>query len=508
MFKSKKIKAILMIIIFGAILLAMPNFSQAASSEPNGKLRSETRKYTDLSDGKEKYKRYLLCSEKEGPKCTSNTNWEFHINLTNFTVYVYQKKSGKWKLYATQECAAGRIGDYHGLSITDSCETTISSIKRRGSTQYSSFYYCLWTTTNYAMHSKLYDKDVNKPTGKSNFGKGKYVSGGCIRMETDFVKKLYEKQGNKLIGSKVIAYYTKDCFLFNQANRRSEWATIKGNRYYFNKSGYIVSGPTKIGDKVYYFDLDGTYNKALTGLELRGHKYYFVRKGFVQTGWQTYNNKTYYFWKEDGTNLDVEHKKYQMATGLISLNGKIYYLSKKGVRQTGLKNIDNNKYYFDKKTGVACTGFKKINNKAYYFWKDDGTNSGKKHLKATMATNNISLNGIPYLISSKGVINTGWQTIDGKKYYYNTSTGEAYTGFKTINKKTYYFSPKNGQMAVGLNKIDDELYYFNKKGVRQTGFQTINNKKYYFQSNGIAYVNVTKKINKKRYTFDKNGIII
>lgn len=56
---------------------------------------------------------------------------------------------------------------------------------------------------------------------------------------------------------------------------------------------------------------------------------------------------------------------------------------------------------------------------------------------------------------------TGWQTVKGKKYYYN----------------------KKGVKVTGLKKIDGAKYYFNKKGVMQTGLKTIKKKKYYFDKN-------------------------
>ena len=105
MFKSKKIKTILMIIIFGVIVFTMPNFSKASEEEPNGKISTHTRQYQYVdNEGKVRKdsKSYLISTTPEGPACTSETDWEFHINLTNFKVYVYHKESGKWKHYATK----------------------------------------------------------------------------------------------------------------------------------------------------------------------------------------------------------------------------------------------------------------------------------------------------------------------------------------------------------------------------------------------------------------------
>ena len=509
MLKSKKIKAILMIIIFGILLFTVPNFSKATEKNPEGILKEESRTYEYINDKGQKSrgtKKYLISTTPEGPKCSSKTDWEFHINLTNFNVYVYHKEDGKWKIYKKQRCAAGRIDENHGLSITNSSITYISRIEYRSSTDFSSFYYCLWTPTNYAMHSVLYDKDKQKPEGGFTFGEGKYVSGACIRMDTEFVKKLYTEQGENLKGSKVIAYYTGDCFLFKMDKREkkeAQWVKLNGNKYYFKKNGYLASGPTKIDNKVYYFNLDGTFTTK-PRLELRDHKFYLVdNKGMLQTGWKEYNGKVYYF----------SPKSYAALKGLQVVDGEKYYFDDKyGYQKNGWQTIGDNKYYFKKakkEAGKAAVGFHKINNKAYYFWEENGTNSGNKHLKATLATGNQKINNIQYYISKKGVIETGWKKVDGKKYYYSPSNGKIATGFKTIDNKTYYFSTDKGQMVTGLNKINNEVYYFNKKGVQQTGWQTIGNNKYYFKNakkeEGKALTGFNKIDNKWYYFWKKDG---
>ena len=41
----------------------------------------------------------------------------------------------------------------------------------------------------------------------------------------------------------------------------SEWMRIDGYWYYANSKGYMVTGPTKIGGKIYIFDQDGKWIK-------------------------------------------------------------------------------------------------------------------------------------------------------------------------------------------------------------------------------------------------------
>ncbi len=129
--------------------------------------------------------------------------------------------------------------------------------------------------------------------------------------------------------------------------------------------------------------------------------------------------------------------------------------------------------------------------------------------------------------TGKNVVKTGWQTIDGKKYYFNakgvmqkngikTINGKKYyfdkkgvmkTGWQTIGKKKYYFNAKGVMQTNGIKTINGKKYYFDKKGVMKTGWQTISKKKYYFDAKGVMQKNGFKTIKGKKYYFDKNGVM-
>lgn len=122
----------------------------------------------------------------------------------------------------------------------------------------------------------------------------------------------------------------------------------------------------------------------------------------------------------------------------------------------------------------------------------------------------IWLNGKIYYFSSKGFRLSGWQTIDGNKYYFGTaSQGYMYRNrwVKTKNGN-YYLMQANGKCAAGWIKKNGKLYYFDKKtGVRKYGWQTINGKKYYLgtKSEGWMYRTTWITYKNKRYYIQKNG---
>ncbi len=70
-----------------------------------------------------------------------------------------------------------------------------------------------------------------------------------------------------------------------------------------------------------------------------------------------------------------------------------------------------------------------------------------------------------YKDDSTGEKLTGWQEIDGGKYYFNKE-GKALTGWYKIGGKKYYFnSAKKGKMVTGKAKIGGKTYDFGTDGV-------------------------------------------
>ncbi|MCD8396494.1 MAG: N-acetylmuramoyl-L-alanine amidase [Lachnospiraceae bacterium] len=107
---------------------------------------------------------------------------------------------------------------------------------------------------------------------------------------------------------------------------------------------------------------------------------------------------------------------------------------------------------------------------------------------------------------------TGWQTIDGYTYYYN-SDGTVTTGWQKLNNKRYYFRKKaegdapKGSMVTGFYTISSRTYYFDENGVRQKGWQTIDGDIYYFGTTsplGAMYIG-RQQIGDYYYYFGTDG---
>ena len=188
---------------------------------------------------------------------------------------------------------------------------------------------------------------------------------------------------------------------------------ISGKMYYFNASGYMVTGWQYIGGKWYYFNSSGA---MVTGWQYLGGKWYYMNgSGVMLTGKQYIGGKWYYF---NGSGA--------MVTGWQYLGGKWYYFSGSGAMVTGWQYIGG-KWYYMNGSGAMVTGWQYIGGKWYYM-----NGSG------AMVTGWQYLGGKWYYMNGSGAMVTGWQYIGGKWYYMNSS-GAMVTGWQRINGVQYYF---------------------------------------------------------------------
>ena len=108
---------------------------------------------------------------------------------------------------------------------------------------------------------------------------------------------------------------------------------------------------------------------------------------------------------------------------------------------------------------------------------------------------------------TEGVKATGWQTIEGKTYYFSEN-GAAAKGMKKIDGKYYWFHAKKGWMYKNrrVTRTNGDIYFFGKDGVRyQNGMFRVKESgvyhTYYFQKNGKAYKGWLTYQGKKYYFY-------
>ena len=282
------------------------------------------------------------------------------------------------------------------------------------------------------------------------------------------------------------------------------WTEIDQKKYYY-ENGVAVTGFSNIDGAVYHFEEDGSL--TVGAAEIDGSSYYFGNDGKMKTGFVNIDQSQYYFDSEG-----------RMTTGWQKINGFRYNMGEDGAILTGWQTIDGNNYYFYPVTDKAKKQYKGTAVKGFFNWK-----TGQYYFDAfnIMTLGWQKINGFRYNMGTDGKIKTGWQTIDGKKYYFYPATdktkkqykGTAVKGFFNWEKAQYYFDASNA-MTLGWQKINGFRYNMGTDGKIKTGWQTIDGKTYYFYPvtvnarghyKGTAAVGHTM-IGDKLYYFQNDGV--
>ena len=188
----------------------------------------------------------------------------------------------------------------------------------------------------------------------------------------------------------------------------SMFKKVSGKTYYFDASGWMVTGWYRVAGKWYLFDGNGAMQYGWT--TWNGNRYLLSRvDGVMCTGWDMYNGTWYLF---DSTG--------RMLTGWQLSGGKWYYLNPASA-----------------KLGAMVTGWHQWNGS--WYWHDS---------KGIMATGWRLLNGKWYLLNSSGAMLKGWQTWKGLRYYLSSS-GAMVTGWQQIGGKWYWFYPAGHLLKSG-----------------------------------------------------------
>ena len=286
-----------------------------------------------------------------------------------------------------------------------------------------------------------------------------------------------------------------------------------GDYYYSDSEGILQTGMHEINGNYYYFAKDSNY-KALSGWQdIEGLRYYFdpvtkiryqgihnvegknyffgVTKGKLMYGFIGYEGDTYYSDPETGelkTGVTIINEKpyffgiskFKLQKGFIGYNGDYYYSDSEGILQTGMHEINGNYYYFDKDSNYkALSGWQDIEGLRYYF--DPVTKIRYQGIH--------NVEGKNYFFGvTKGKVMYGFINYNGDTYYTDPTTGELATGVTIINNDPYFFGITKFKLQKGLIGYNGDYYYSNSEGILQTGPITINGINYYFDE--TTYKNI------------------
>ena len=226
----------------------------------------------------------------------------------------------------------------------------------------------------------------------------------------------------------------KTVYYANNGQMQYGWQKVDNVMRYFDTfNGAMVTGQKNIDGYWYNFDTnDGAMKTGLVWIPEQKKTVYYASNGRMQYGWHWVDNATRYFDTFNGA----------MVTGQKYINRHWYLFDHNGVMQRGFQNLkdygDNKTVYYNK-DGWMLYGWQGIDNVPYYF----DTFNGK------MLTGEQYINGHWYLFNDKGQMQRGFQKVmeNGreKTVYYNYDGWMLY-GWQTINGKRYYFDTFNGAL--------------------------------------------------------------
>ena len=260
------------------------------------------------------------------------------------------------------------------------------------------------------------------------------------------------------------------------------WHAEGSDTYYLDENSYVVTGEVEITEAItpvrdeaelsgaapfdgapitltYTFDEDG---KLIRGADLymNGARYY-VYAGLLQDGWFYIDDAWYFF---DGV---VNTQYYgKMLTGEWTRNSQRYVCDSDGKLIRGFVWVDTasgiTRYFW---AGQYVTGWYDVDG---VYW-DTSTPDliGRRYFDpatGNMVTDSAIIDGKTYLFNEDGTTKDGFVNVEGGKVY--CLQGEVLSGWQQINGCRYYFNPNNSNLMVsGVNIIDDTTYCFDTNGI-------------------------------------------
>ena len=272
----------------------------------------------------------------------------------------------------------------------------------------------------------------------------------------------------------------------------SKFDVINGSTYYFDKSGYMVTGWKSIESNWYYFNASGCMvTNTWVGdyyLDFDGKMAIsqWINDRYVGQDGAWDKSKELYVMEQDslGTRFVNQRTLEYEKDGWIKIKSGSYYVDSNGYALVGTQILEDKTYHFDE-IGKLITGWYMENEHTY--WLD--TNGQK-----------IS----------------GWKFINSIWYYFDSNTFEmACSGWQQVGSGMYYFLSDGTMKQDWLLLNGSDWYYLGQDGARKTGLVTLDSNSFYFYvendsnggSVGLMAANRTITLGSKTLYIDGSGYI-
>lgn len=272
----------------------------------------------------------------------------------------------------------------------------------------------------------------------------------------------------------------------------SKFDVINGSTYYFDKSGYMITGWKSIESNWYYFNASGCMvTNTWVGdyyLDFDGKMAIsqWINDRYVGQDGAWDKSKELYVMEQDslGTRFVNQKTLEYEKDGWIKIKSGSYYVDSNGYALVGTQILEEKTYHFDE-NGKLITGWYMENEHTY--WLD--TNGQK-----------IS----------------GWKFINSIWYYFDSNTFEmACSGWQQVGSGMYYFLSDGSMKQDWLLLNGSDWYYLGQDGARKTGLITLDSNSFYFYvendsnggSVGLMASNRTITLGSKTLYIDGSGYI-
>jgi glucan-binding YG repeat protein len=175
-------------------------------------------------------------------------------------------------------------------------------------------------------------------------------------------------------------------------------------------------------------------------------------------------------------------------------DGALYYCYADGSYATGITTLYDGETYLFALDGTLKTGWQSINGVRFYFdttgQKQFGWISYSDRLyyvteETGKQIGEVWIDGTPYEFDEFGVLQTGVFVCEDGTVAGCDVDATPYTGWITTDDGAVYYFEENGIAETGLCEIEGTTYFFNENGIMQTGWVTLEDgSTYYFDETG------------------------
>lgn len=259
---------------------------------------------------------------------------------------------------------------------------------------------------------------------------------------------------------------------------KTGWYQVGNTWYYSDGSGAMQTGWILPNGRTWYY-LNGNGAMAVGWGRVGNTWYYFNESGAMQTGWQQVDG-TWYYMSGNGA----------MQTGWLKLGISWYYLGENGAMRTGWQRLGNTWYYLTPGHGAMKTGWYQVDETWYY---SDGSGA----MAANRWIDTYYYVGANGAMATNTWVGPYWVGADGR---WRPNYDPDLTGAKWVQSGSkWYYQREDGTYLKNMwKKISGDWYRFDTEGAMLTGWNWVDGYKYYFDEKGHMVQDVDAILGKQK----------